>query len=170
MRAVATLSAVTIALVTALGVSGCVSDEPPAPAPSERASSTTAPPSSPVANPLPAPTALTDVLFRLADTSVPAEQKLSLVQYATPEDQAALGNFGQALSDGGFRELTIDATDLAWASEPGNVTATVRIGTADDPARTFTFPMEFSPLRDGWQLTRLTADQVLVLGAAPPPR
>lgn len=168
MRTVAALSAVTIAVVTALGVSGCGADEVPAAAPSDRTHPTSTQPSSAAVAPLPAPAALSDVLYRLADTSLPVEQKLSLVQYATSEDQDALGNFGQALSDGGFRGLTVDATDLAWASTPGYVTATVRIGTTDDPARVFTFPMEFAPLRDGWQLTRTTADQLLVLGAAPP--
>jgi hypothetical protein len=167
MRPAAALSAVTIAMVTAFGVSGCGSDEPPPPPVSERAQSTTPP--SPAAAPLPPPEDLTAVLRQLADTSIPPERKLALVQYATPDDQAALGNFGQALSDSGFRDLTIDAADLAWAPTPGNVDATVRIAPADDPARAFTFPMEFSPLRDGWQLTRQTADQLLVLGSTPTP-
>ena len=30
---------------------------------------------------------LTGVLYRLADTSIPAEQKVALVQYATAEDE-----------------------------------------------------------------------------------
>jgi hypothetical protein len=120
----------------------------------------------PTSTPLPAPDALTGVLFRLADTSIPAEQKLGLVQYSTPDDVAALGNFGQALKDGGFKSLTIQAADLSWASTPGNVSATVTIGTADDPAKTFTYPMEFSPTRDTWQLTRRTADQLLQLGSS----
>jgi hypothetical protein len=119
--------------------------------------------------PLPAPDALTGVLFRLADTSIPAEQKLGLVQFSTADDVAALGNFGQALRDSGFRALTIQATDLSWASTPGNVSATVTIGTSDDPAKTFTYPMEFSPVRDTWQLTRRTADQLLQLGSSTTP-
>lgn len=169
MRTVAALSAVTIAMVTAFGVSGCGSDQPPAPTPSDLIHAMTPSTSAPAAAPLPPPEALTGVLARLADTSIPPEQKLALVQYATPDDQAALGNFGQALADGGFRDPTIEATDLTWSATPGNVEATVRIAPAADPARTFTFPMEFSPLRDGWQLTRTTADQLLVLGSAPPP-
>jgi hypothetical protein len=167
MRPVAALSAVTIAMVTAFGVSGCGSDEPPPPPVSERAQSTTPP--SPATAPLPPPEQLAAVLSQLADTSIPPERKLSLVQYATPEDQDTLANFGQALSDGGFRDLAVEATDLAWASTPGNVDATVRLIPAGDAARAFTFPMEFSPLRDGWQLTRQTADQLLVLGSTPPP-
>ena len=109
---------------------------------------------------------LTAVLYRLADTSIPAEQKLALVQYATADDAAVLGNFGQALVDGGFRALTIQATDLAWSSQPGSVTAMVTIASADDPAKTFTYPMEFTPIRDTWQLTRRTADQLLQLSAS----
>jgi hypothetical protein len=158
------LSAVT--LVAALGLSGCGSEAAPA-SPSQRATTAVAPP--PLAAPLPAPDALTGVLFRLADTSIPAEQKLALVQYSTPDDVAALGNFGQALMDGGFKSLTVQATDLSWAATPGNVSASVTIGTADDPAKTFTFPMEFSPIRDGWQLTRRTADQLLQLGSSATP-
>jgi hypothetical protein len=164
------LSAVTVALVTALGLGGCGSDDPPAQISSARvtpgiAGATT----SPTAAPLPAPEALTGVLYRLADTSIPAEQKLGLVQYATAEDQAALANFGQALADGGFRGLTVEATDLTWSGTPNDVIATVTLGAADDPAKRFTFPMEFSPIGDNWQLTRRTADQLLQLSASPSP-
>jgi uncharacterized lipoprotein YbaY len=159
------LSAVT--LVAALGLSGCSSDGE-APPPNQPAAQTAVVPA-PVTAPLPAPDALTGVLFRLADTSIPAEQKLGLVQFSTPDDVAALGNFGQALNDSGFRSLTIQATDLSWAGTPGNVLATVTVGTADDPAKTFTYPMEFNPLRDTWQLTRRTADQLLQLGSTATP-
>lgn len=109
------------------------------------------------------------MLYRLADTSIPAEQKLGLVQYATAADVTALGNFAEALKDGGFRALTVQATNLSWAGTPGNVSATVTIGTADDPAKTFTFPMEFTPARDTWQLTKRTAEQLLQLGGATTP-
>jgi hypothetical protein len=153
-------------LVAALSVSGCSSDDALAPPPSQLGTPTTAVVPAPMGVPLPAPDALTGVLFRLADISIPAEQKLGLVQYSTADDVAALGNFGQALRDSGFRALTIQATDLSWASTPGIVSATVTIGTSDDPAKTFTYPMEFSPMRDTWQLTRRTADQLLLLGSA----
>jgi hypothetical protein len=159
------LSAVT--LVAAFGLSGCSSDGVRAPAPSQYVTPGVVPP--PVAAPLPAPEALTSVLYRLADTSIPAEQKLGLVQYSTAADVAALGNFGEALKDGGFQALTVAATNLSWASTPGNVAATVTLGTADDPAKSFTFPMEFVPVRDGWQLTKRTADQLLQLGGATTP-
>jgi hypothetical protein len=161
------LSAVT--LVAALGLSGCSSDDALAPPPNQQATPTTAVVPTQMGVPLPVPDALTGVLFQLADTSIPAEQKLGLVQYSTADDVAALGNFGQALRAGGFRALTIQATDLSWASTPGNVSATVTIGTSDDPAKTFTYPMEFSPMRDTWQLTRRTADQLLQLGSATTP-
>lgn len=164
------LSAAAITMAAAFGLSGCGSDEKSAAPTPERATSSTADLSAPPsAAPLPAPEALTAVLYRLADTSIPADQKLSLVQYSTADDQAALGNFAQALVDGGFREVTVAASDVAWSSTPGNVVATVTIGTADDPARTFTFPMEFNPVRDHWQLTRKTADQLLELQPPAPP-
>ena len=121
----------------------------------------------PTAAPLPPPEVLTGVLYRLADTSIPAEQKLSLVQYATADDQAALDGFGHALADSGFRDLTITATDLAWSAQPGNVIATVTIAAQKDPMKSFTYPMEFSPIRNNWQLTRRTADQLLLVGATP---
>lgn len=167
------LSAATVT-VAALGLSGCGADLPP---PStglptsegvtaSSASSSSSAPSS-TAAPLPPPDALAGVLYQLADNSIPGERKLALVQFAAPEEQPALENFGRALADGGFRQLTVEANDLSWSATPGNVIATVRLGTADDPARTFSFPMEFSPMRDGWQLTRRTADQLLTIGGPP---
>jgi hypothetical protein len=162
------LSAAT--LVAAFGVSGCSADNAHVPPPNQQATpSTTGVVPAPSAAPLPAPDALTGVLYRLADTSIPAEQKLGLVQYSTPDDVAAFGNFGQALQDGGFKSLTVQATDLSWASTPGDVLAAVTLGSADDPAKTFSFPMEFNPVRDTWQLTRRTADQLLQLGSSASP-
>jgi hypothetical protein len=155
-------------LVAAFGVSGCGTDPAPAPAPSSPTSAAgVAPPSA--ATPLPPPDALTGVLAQLADTSIPAEQKLPLVQFSSPEDVAALGNFGQALRDGGFTSPTFFATDVAWAGTPGDVTATVTIGTANDAGKTFTYPMEFVPVHGTWQLSRKTADQLLQLGSTPTP-
>jgi hypothetical protein len=151
------LSAVTI--VAALGVAGCAQTPPPAPSPS-RTTNVAAPP--PVA-PLPAPEALTDVLYRLADTSIPAEQKVGLVQYATVDDEPVLANFGEALKASGFEPLNIAAADLAWSGQPGNVLANVTISTPNPTVKPFAFPMEFSPMRDAWQLTRRSADQLLPL-------
>jgi hypothetical protein len=159
----ATLSAVTI--VAAFGFAGCAQPAPPAASSSHQPSTVSAPP----ATPLPSPDVLTAVLSRLADTSVPAEQKVVLVQYATVDDQPVLTNFGEALKANGFSPLNVTATDLAWSAQPGNVTANVTISTADPAVKPFTFPMEFSPMRDAWQLTRRTADQLLPMVAATSP-
>ncbi|MDT5011089.1 MAG: hypothetical protein QOH57_2706 [Mycobacterium sp.] len=102
----------------------------------------------------------------LADTSVPGEQKVALVQYATAADGPALVQFGQALSDSGFAPTTVTATDLTWSTTPGNVTADITIASANPAVKPFTYPMEFSPWRDAWQLTRRSADQLLPLGGA----
>jgi hypothetical protein len=170
-RSLATfLSAVTS--VAALGLAGCGDDRLPPPA-SARASFDTSRLAAPTVAPLPPPDQLTGVIYRLADTSIPAEQKVGLVQYATADELPALGNFGEALRDSGFVPLAVDASGLAWAGEPGHVVASVTIGSGNPDVRPFTYPMEFVPMRDGWQLSRRTADQLLPLVAAaaptPPP-
>ncbi|KAA0074287.1 hypothetical protein CIW52_34570 [Mycolicibacterium sp. P9-64] len=157
-----TLSAVTI--VAALGVAGCAHTAPPAASPNRQTSAVAAAPSG---TPLPSPDALTGVISRLADTSIPAEQKVGLVQYATVDDQAVLTNFGEALKANGFVPLTVVATDLAWSSQPGNVLANVTLSTADPAVKPFTYPMEFAPIHDAWQLTQRTADQLLPLAGTP---
>ena len=48
--------------------------------------------------------------------------------------------------------------------------ATVNVTTANKPPGKFSFPMEFTPVRDRWQLTRKTADLLLEFGEAPTPR
>ena len=98
------LSAATI--VAALGLAGCSQTPPRAPAPSYQASRTTTVPVPPTADPLPPPDALTGVLYHLADTSIPVEQKVGLVQYATIDDQSVLANFGEALKANGFDPST----------------------------------------------------------------
>ncbi|MDT5180642.1 MAG: hypothetical protein QOJ95_4840, partial [Mycobacterium sp.] len=163
----AVLSAVT--LVAALGLAGCADPSPAAAPHGDRQTLDTSRPAMPTVAPLPPVDQLTGVLYRLGDTSIPAEQKIGLVQYATADDQPALTNFGQALKASGFDPLTVDATDLMWAGEPGHVVATVTIGSSTPGIRPFTFPMEFAPIRDTWQLSRRTADQLLTLGGAPPP-
>jgi hypothetical protein len=111
------------------------------------------------------------VLYRLSDPAVPGADKVGLIEYATADDAAALDRFGRALADGGALPLTIEATDLRWSeSEPGNVLANVTVATANPQAGKFTYPMEFTPVRDAWQLNRKTADLLLELGqVAPPP-
>jgi hypothetical protein len=153
-----------------IGLAGCGNDTPPAPTPSPPAAGAPTPPPAPVSSPLPPPNVLTDVLYRLSDPAVPGADKVGLVEYATADDAAALDRFGRALADGGALPLSIEATDLKWSeSEPGNVLATVTVTTANQPAGRFTFPMEFAPMRERWQLDRKTADLLLELGQAPPP-
>ena len=94
---------------------------------------------------------------------------------ATADDAAALDRFGKALADNGALPLTFEAVDVKWSdTESGNVVATVNVTTANKPPGTFSFPMEFVPVRDGWQLTRKTADLLLDFGegataTSPPP-
>lgn len=127
---------------------------------------TTATPDAPPTAPLPAPEALTGVLDRLADVNVPGADKVVLVEQGTADDAAALDKFGRALADNGFVPLTFEATDLAWSqTEPKNVVATIKVASGGENARDFSFPMEFTPHGDGWQLTRHTADLLLVMGA-----
>ena len=107
------------------------------------------------------------MLDRLADVNVPGADKVVLVEQGTAQDAAALDKFGRALADNGFMPLTFEATDLAFSqTEPKNVVATVKATAGGEHSdRTFSFPMEFTPHGDGWQLTRHTADMLLVMGA-----
>ncbi|MCZ8380795.1 hypothetical protein O6P37_18155 [Mycobacterium sp. CPCC 205372] len=162
--------------MAAFGLVGCSADAPqPAPAPPAR-STPAGPPPAPVAAPLPPPSALTDVLYRLADVNVPGAEKTTFVEEATNADTEALDRFGRALTDNGYHPMTFDAADLAWSeSDPGNVTATVIARTpAGREGGDFTFPMEFARTPDGgWQLTHETAELLFALNApaAPaPPR
>ena len=161
------LSAVT--LVAALWLGGCASERPAA-GPQSSSPTGTMRPAMPTVAPLPAVDQLTGVLYRLADTSIPAEQKVALVQYATVQDVPALRNFGEALVASGFTPLTVDAADLRWGGAPGHVIASVTIGSPNPQVRPFTFPMEFAPLRNDWQLSKRTADQLLPLVGPEPPR
>jgi hypothetical protein len=161
------LSAVT--LVAAFGLSGCGDDGRSAQPEGAGPRTTVAEVAPPVA-PLPAPEVLADVLYRLADPSVPVERKVGLLQYGTVEDEPALQNFGEALAANGFAPLTVTVTDLAWAGQPGNVVANVTLGSTAPGAIPFTYPMQFSPLRNTWQLTRRSADQLLPLVSAAGPK
>lgn len=119
--------------------------------------------------PLPPPEALTDVLYRLADPAVPGNQKLSLVESATPDNVAALDKFPTALIDGGYAPVTFNATDIAWSDKhPADVVATVNVSSPKRDAAGFSFPMEFKPYQGGWQLSQQTADMLLGLGNSPP--
>jgi hypothetical protein len=162
------LSAVAIA--AALGLGGCGGDEGAHPAAVDKPAPITEPPTAvpPATAPLPPPTALTDVIARLADPNLPGAEKVGLVEYATAADAASLDRFGRALRDGGFMPLSFEATDLTWSqSDQGSVLATIVVNTANPQAGGFTFPMEFSPADGSWQLTRQTADMLLQLGQEP---
>lgn len=160
-------------MVAAFGLCGCDSPPPPA-APATETTSAIAS-AAPVSSPLPTPEALIDVLNRLSDPAVSGADKVGLVEMGTPDDAAALDKFGKALADNGALPLTFEAVDLKWSeTETGNVVATVNVTTANKPPGKFSFPMEFAPVRDGWELTRKTANLLLDFGegataTSPPP-
>jgi hypothetical protein len=137
--------------------------DPPTPSMAARVPAATAP--------LPAPEVLTDVLYKLADTSVPGEQKVPLVEGATADEGANLDKFGKALADSGLTPLGFTATDIAWSdTAPGNIAAKVTVHSENPSlANGFTFPMEFRPYFGTWQLSRKTADMLLALGSSPKP-
>ena len=140
--------AVVLGAVTILAgarARGASQTPPPAPAPNHQAPRTTTVAAPPAADPLPPPDVLTGVLYHLADTSIPVEQKVGLVQYATVEDQPVLANFGEALKANGFDPLNVTATDLPWSGQPGNVLANVTISTADPAVKPFSFPYGVQP-------------------------
>ncbi|MCV7157619.1 hypothetical protein H7J55_09105 [Mycolicibacterium brisbanense] len=172
MIRLAILSAATC--VAALGLSGCSQNDHPAASPPPPATSSLMTPVAPPAAPLPAPDALTSVLYRLADVNVPGANKVGLVEHSTTDDAAALDKFGRALADYGFIPLDFEAKDLAWSqSTAGNVVATITVTTPSPggQGKQFSFPMEFTPHGTDWLLTRHTADMLLELGrtAAPAP-
>jgi hypothetical protein len=167
----AVLSAVTI--VAALGLSGCGDDDAssaPSPTPFPLSRPPTAPPPpTETGAPLPPPTALTDVMSRLADPAVPGTDKVGLVEYGTPADAAALDRFAKALQDSGYAPLTFDARDLMWSQDQtGNVIANMTIkASGPQTGNDLKFPMEFAPQQGSWQLTRQTADLLLQIGKEP---
>ena len=160
------LSAATI--VAAFWLSGCgphgsVISESVTPPPT-----TTAAPAAPPGAPLPDPVALTDLLGRLADPAVPGADKLPLVEDANPADATSLDNFTKALQDNHMIPLIFTANGLSWSDRtPGNVVAAVSAAGPDPKVGGFTFPMEFTPEGPGWQLSRKTADMLLVFGDSP---
>lgn len=162
-------------VATALWLCACVADEPraqPAPVAPPVTEASTAPAAQPplAIAPLPPPTALTDVLARLADANFPGADKLGLVENATPADGAAMDKLAAALRDGGYAPAMFEAKDLAWADgAKGVVLATVTVKAADPQAGNFTYPMEFRFADDHWQLTRATSDALLHLGENPAP-
>ena len=170
------------ATAAALGLGGCAQSGDPesagttatvetSPAPSVGL----APPGPPARGgpPLPAPAALTEVMGRLADPALPGDQKVVLIENGTADEAAGLDRFATALRDNGALPLTFEVRDMAWSqADPGNVVATVVVRTSNPQTGEFTFPMEFAPADESWQLTRRTADLLLELDGepgAPPP-
>jgi hypothetical protein len=114
---------------------------------------------------VPPPKALTDVLYRLADPSVPGTEKLDLVEGATADNAVALDKFATALHDSGYSPATFEATDIAWSDkDPADVVANINVTTSKRGVRGFAFPMEFKPYAGGWQLSQQTADMLLGFG------
>lgn len=141
-------------------VSGCAARPLPPPPTPITVSSAKAPAAPAV---LPAPEALTDVVYRLADPAVPGADKLGLVDGATAAQAAGWDGFAAALRDGGFSPVTVTATDIRWSeTTPGDVLATIAIaGPQPDRGAEFRFPLEFRPRDGGWQLTQDTAELLL---------
>ena len=163
----AVLSAATT--VAALSLSACSEHAEPKSTQTafDQSSSTLAPPE-PTAAALPTPEALTDVLYRLTDPAVKGADKLQFVESTTSDDAATIDKFSAALRDGGFTPLTFTANEIRWSDrEPNNALASVNVATPN-PANPsgFTFPMEFHQGKDGWQLSRETANMLLAFGNA----
>jgi hypothetical protein len=167
--------AIGVAVVAALGVAGFLLFGRESTEGATAPSSTPTPIPAPVApapalDALPAPEALTDVLFKIVDPAVPGSQKLGLVEAAAPDYAGKFDQFSKALQDNGFLPVDVTAANLAWASHPpGNITADVSIHSQNPAlANGFTFPMEFRPTPDGgWQLSRTTADILLQFAQNP---
>jgi hypothetical protein len=168
-----TLSAAAAAVV---GLAGCAHNAPrvvSSPSSAAHAPSSPLIIATPPTTPLPAPEALVDVLNRLADPNVPATNKTTLVEGATPEGADKLDKFTAALRDNGYLPMTFAANNVAWSDKhPSNVMATIDVKTSQANNRKFTFPMEFTPCpppQGGWQLSRQTAEMLLALGNSPAP-
>jgi hypothetical protein len=163
--ALAVVAAAVLVLAPWLG--GCGSSGQPAASQSAPSSTTLTPAAAPgPAADLPPPEALTDVLYKIADTSVPGAQKVNLIEGATADNAAEIDKFGKALQDNQYTPVGFTAENIAWSNTTaGDVTADVTVHS-QNPALGggFTFPMEFRPFQDGWQLSRTTADILLTLG------
>jgi hypothetical protein len=164
------LAVVAAAFIVCLpGLAACGGNIQPAAPESQSPTATPSAAAPAPAAPLPPPEALTDVLYKLADTAVPGAQKINLIQGATADNAAQIDKFGKALVDNQYTPLGFTAENIAWSdADPGNVTADVNVHS-ENPALGggFTFPMEFRPFQGGWQLSRATADILLTLGQNP---
>lgn len=159
--------ALSTALAAVLALSGCGGHEQAGPASEVTLPLSTTVSAEPPASPLPAPEALTDVLYRLSDPAVPAAEKVPLVEGAKPTDAETIDKFATALNDGGHLPLNLEAVGVTWSDRyPGNVTADVTVNTANPETGAFSFPMEFRPHGGGWQLSQETAKTLLAFGKA----
>lgn len=159
--------AVIIALAAVLALSGCAGRQPVQPAAEVPPAPATTAPAEPPASAMPAPEALTDVLYRLSDPDVPGAQKVDLIEGAKPSDAGTIDKFATALRDGGYLPLNLDAAGLTWSDRyPGNVAADVTVTTANPDTGAFSFPMEFKPRGGAWQLSQATAKTLLAFGNA----
>lgn len=167
---------VAATVVAALVLSGCAHKHPAtAPASTSATPAASSPRPVPTRPPAPPPQALTDVLYRLADPSVPGSAKLNLIEGATPEDAGALDKFASALLANGFAPPTFQASDVAWSDrDPAEATATINVSAAGVSG--FSFPMDFKSYQGGWQLAQQSAAALLEFGSphpspapAPPP-
>jgi hypothetical protein len=159
----------------ALGLSGC--------SPGESKVATSGGPSAlspissgiadPATAPLPPPEAITGVLGRLVDPSVPGADKVGLIEGATSDSAPTIDKFTNALRDNGYMPMTFTATNMAWSDKnPTDVMATIGVNSTRGNSGIFNFPMEFTPFQGGWQLSKQTADMLLALGnssSTPPP-
>lgn len=107
------------------------------------------------------------MLYRLADPSVPGSQKLNLVEGATPDNAPVFDQFATALLNGGFAPMKVDVRDVAWSDrDPADVVANVNVSSPNPRGPRFAFPMEFTPIQGGWQLSARTADVLLAYSPA----
>ncbi|WP_046317801.1 hypothetical protein [Mycobacterium sp. UM_Kg1] len=157
----------TAALAAVLALAGCSQKPGPQPGAEPAPVTSTTVPTPAAESVLPAPEALTDVLYRLADPEVPGTDKLSLVEGAKPADAETIDKFATVLRDGGYLPLSLQADGIGWSDRsPGHVTADVTVETAHPDTGRFFFPMEFTPNHGDWQLSQATAKSLLAFGNA----
>lgn len=158
------LSAVAIAAALGLGACGAQSEQKQPEAAVETAPPTVGDqvPAGPPAAALPPPTALADVMGRIADSNVPGADKTALIESAAPGDVDEMDKLGQALTQNGYTPLTFEARDLRWVQGTSDtVSAVISLKSANPQAGDFSYPMDFILTDNTWQLTRGSADELL---------
>lgn len=117
---------------------------------------------------LPSGDTLADVLYRISDPAVAGTAKLNLVEDATAGDATTLDKFATALKDNGYDPPTFTATDIAWSdARPEDVVATITVTKPGNTGDGGSFPMEFAPAKDGWQLSQETLTMLLDFSGTP---